>query len=178
MYSVSRSLGVVRLITAVAFASASVTSAVRAQEGAAGGDSALARAVTSARVSLARGLSAASARGRPISAKYELEDGKLQLSVYTEKGGKFWEVIVDHRTGRIAEAREIKDGEDLTAAKSQSETMSKAKRSLNAAVTRALHANRGYHAVSVMPSVSDGHPVATIVVARGTASKTVSEPLS
>jgi hypothetical protein len=176
MSVMSRRLRVVPVVAAVSFASVFVASGAGAQESAASADT-LARLVRSAPVSLARGLSAARARGNPISAKYELEEGKPQLSVYTAKGNRFWEVIVDHRTGRIAKAEEIKQGDDLTAAKAQSDAMSKAKRSLNAAVTRALRENPGSHAVSVLPSADAGHPVATVKLVKGTAFKTVSEAL-
>ncbi len=152
-------------------------STVRAQESATAGDTALARHVSAARVALARGLSAAAARGKPISGKYEIDNGKLQLSIYTEQGGHFQEVIVNHATGRIAKAEEIKEGEDLDAAKSQSAVMSAAKRSLEAAVTRAVRANRGYRAVSVMPTRSAGRPVAEVRLVRGRTFKSVSEPL-
>lgn len=46
------------------------------------------------------------------------------------KGNGFSEVIVDHKTGKVAKAEPITGGEDLTAAKAQSEAMAKAKRSL------------------------------------------------
>src|SRR5919198_3348441 len=62
----------------------------------------LSRAMREAKVPLERGVSTAAAKeGTPISAKYEVEDGKLQLSVYTMKGDKFSEVIVDHATGKV-----------------------------------------------------------------------------
>jgi hypothetical protein len=57
---------------------------------------ALATALRGKHVALSSGIKAAAAKGKPISAKYEYEDGKLQLSVYTEKGGQFSEVVVDH----------------------------------------------------------------------------------
>lgn len=161
----------------VAMLAISLPAAARAQEPSQAGNTALARQVEKAKISLGRGLSAASARGKPISAKYEIEDGKLQLSVYTAKGGKFWEVGVNHQTGRIAKAEEIKEGDDLTAAKSQDEAMAKAKRSLSSAVSSALRANRGSRAVSVTPTMEGGKPVATITLASGATSKTVTEPL-
>jgi len=46
----------------------------------------LAKALSAAKISLQTGLSASASAGTPISAKYEVEDGKLQLSVYTMKG--------------------------------------------------------------------------------------------
>jgi hypothetical protein len=48
-----------------------------------------------------------------------LEEGKPQLSVYTRKDNRCWEVIVDHRTGRIAKAEEIKAGDDLKRVRSR-----------------------------------------------------------
>src|SRR2546425_595422 len=81
------------------------------------GDTELAKAVSGATVSLAKGLAASAREGKPISAKFELEHGVLQLSVYTAKGGKFSEVIVDHTTGKEAKVDAITGGEDLTAAK-------------------------------------------------------------
>jgi len=62
---------------------------------------ALAAAVKDATVSLEAGLRASEAEGKPISGKFEIEDGKLQLSVYTAKDGQFFEVIVDHKTGKV-----------------------------------------------------------------------------
>jgi hypothetical protein len=64
-------------------------------------DAALIKAMSGAKVTLQQGLTASEHEGRPISGKFEMEDGKLQLSIYTEKNGKFFEVIVDHMTGFI-----------------------------------------------------------------------------
>ena len=84
----------------------------------------LAKALRDAKISLQRGLTASTKEGKPISAKYEVEHGKLQLSVYTMKGEKFSEVIVDHKTGKVAKAEPITGGDDLTHAKEQAEAMS------------------------------------------------------
>src|SRR5882724_11991254 len=97
----------------------------------------LAKAVGEAKVSLEQGLSTSVHEGQPISAKFEIEDGKLQLSVYTAKGDSFSEVVVDHTTGKAAKTEPITSGEDFTAAKAQSEAMSKAKRSLREALASA-----------------------------------------
>src|SRR2546430_16840082 len=136
----------------------------------------LAANMKNAKVSLERGMAASKSKGTPISAKYEIEDGKLQLSVYTA-GDTFSEVIVDHKTGKLAKSEPITGGDDLAAAKSQNETMSKAKTSLQAAVSKAFKANKGYKAVSAMPSLKDGHPTADITLMKGAESKTVSRPL-
>src|SRR5712692_10788702 len=93
----------------------------------------LAKALKDAKIPLQRGLTASAKEGKPISAKYEVEHGKLQLSVYTMKGDTFSEVIGDHKTGKVGKAEPITQGDDLTAAKVQSAAMAKAKRSLDAA---------------------------------------------
>ena len=137
----------------------------------------LAKALKDAKIPLERGLTASAKEGKPISAKYEVEDGKLQLSVYTMKGTNFSEVIVDHKTGKIAKAEPITKGDDLSHAKEQSEAMAKAKRSLGAAASEAVKENKGYRVVSVMPAMKEGHPVADVTLVKGTEWKTVSEKL-
>jgi hypothetical protein len=137
----------------------------------------LAKALRDAKIPLQQGLSASAKEGKPISAKYEVEDGKLQLSVYTMKADKFSEVIVDHKTGKIAKTEPITQGDDLTHAKEQSEAMSKAKRSLGAAAAEAVRENKGYRVVSVTPTVKDGHPVADVTIVKGSDWKTLSEKL-
>src|SRR5438445_12520953 len=132
------------------------------------GHAELAKVLKDAKISLQRGLTASAKEGKPISAKYEVEHGKLQLSVYTTKGDTFSEVIVDHKTGKVAKADPITSGDDLTAAKAQGEAMSKTKTSLQAAVSKAVKANKGYKAVSVMPSLKDGHPIAETTLMKGT----------
>src|SRR3989440_2664547 len=137
----------------------------------------LAKALKDAKIPLERGLTASAKAGKPISAKYEVEDGKLQLSVYTMKDDVFSEVIVDHKTGAITRTEAISEGDDLIHAKTQSEAMAKAKRSLGAAASEAVREYRGYRVVSVMPAMKDGHPVADITLVKGTEWKTVPEKL-
>jgi hypothetical protein len=137
----------------------------------------LAKALKEAKVSLQRGVTASVKEGKPISAKYEVEDGKLQLSVYTMKGDKFSEVIVDHKTGKVAKAEPITKGDDLKEAKAQSEAMAKAKRSLEAAASAAVKENKGFRAVSAIPEMKDDHPVAEVTLLKGAEWKTVAEKL-
>jgi hypothetical protein len=137
----------------------------------------LEKALKDAKVPLQQGLTASAKEGKPISAKYEVEDGKLQLSVYTMKGENFSEVIVDHKTGKIAKAEPITQGDDLTHAKEQGAAMAKAKRSLGAAASEAVKENKGYRVVSVFPTMKDDHPVADVTLVKGNDWKTVSEKL-
>jgi len=137
----------------------------------------LAKAVAEAKVSLEQGLSVGAHEGKPISAKFEIEDGKLQLSVYTGKGDTFSEVVVDHTTGKAAKTEPITSGEDLSAARTQSEAMAKAKQSLHATLIKVLKVNPGFRAASIFPVLKDGHPIAEVTLTKGDEWKTVSEKL-
>jgi len=138
---------------------------------------ALAKALGPVKVTLEAALAAAKSEGKPISGKFELEDGKLQLSVYTEKGGKYFEVVVDHDKGTVSKSEAITEGDDLADAKSQNGVLAKAKRSLGDAVAKAVGANKGYRAVSAIPESKDGHATVTVKLLNGQDWKTVSEPL-
>jgi hypothetical protein len=138
----------------------------------------LAAALRGNHVALAAGIDAAVATGKPISAQYEVENGKLQLSVFTEKAGAYTEVFVDHMTGKVAKTEKITAGEDLKDAKVQSRAVAKAKSTLAEALARVLAANAGYTAVEVTPSLEGGHPVAEITLMKGGQFKVVTEPLA
>src|SRR6266436_8723808 len=151
----------------VAVAVTGILAAVALSSRAEDNPGALAKALPEASVSLDQGLKASEHEGKPISCKFELEDGALQLSVYTMKAGEFSEVIVDHKTGGIKKAEKITDADDLKNAKEQSEAMAKAKVALDKAVEAATKANSGYHAVSAMPALDAGKPVANITLMKG-----------
>ena len=105
--------------------------------------------------------------GKPVSAKFEIENGKPQLSVYIVKeGGKYSEVIVDHTSGEIAKAEPISRGDDLTEAKKQSDGLFRATREIREAVREAKHDNPGYLAVSVWPEMKDGHSLANVMLVK------------
>ena len=133
------------------------------------------KVLEAAKISLAKGLAGAQQKGKPISGKFEMEDGKLQLSTYTVSKGKFIEVIIDHTSGKVAKSEEIKDTEDLANATAQNKAMAKTKKSLSAAVSKAVAGNAGYRALSVVPSLEEGKPIATVVLENATGTKTVSE---
>src|SRR5258708_14404871 len=112
---------------------------------------ALAAALKDATATLQGGLKASEREGTPISAKFEIADGKLQLSVYTMKGDGFMEVVADPKTGAIAEAENITDADDLKAPSAQRAAMPKPKVPLETATATAVKANAGARAVSVYP---------------------------
>src|SRR6202048_3933254 len=128
----SRAVQVAVLIAAIGFCTIEAVPA-RAE----GDPAALAAALKNTSATLQGGLKASEAQGTPISAKFEIEDGKLQLSVYTMKGNDFMEVVADPKTGAIAKAEKITDAGDLKASASQKAAMAKAKVSLLTAAATA-----------------------------------------
>lgn len=132
----------------------------------------------SAKVSLQEALKAAESQGQPISGKYEVHEGQLQLCVYTAKDGKFSEILVDQNTGKVAKSEAITEGNDLADAQKQMEAYSKSKTSLKTAVSQAELANPGYQAVSVTPRLSNGRPVAVVSMVQGTQVRSITEPLT
>jgi hypothetical protein len=127
----------------------------------------LAAAVSGAKVTLEQGLDASKKNGKPVSGKFEVENGKPQLSVYTVKdGNKYSEVIVDDTSGEIAKAVPISGGDDLTEAKKQNDGLFRSTRELSEAVKEAKHNNPGYQAVSVSAEMKDGHSMANVVLVK------------
>ena len=137
----------------------------------------LAKHMASSKMTLEDGLKASEREGKPISAKFEVEDGEFQFSAYTMKGEDFTEVVTNPATGSIEKAEKITDPEDLEAAHKQRDAMNKATVSLLAATEKAVKANSGYRAVSIVPELKAGHPVATVTLARAQEFKTVDEKL-
>jgi hypothetical protein len=168
----SRAVQWISIIAAIGFWS---TIAVPAR--AEGDPTALAAAVNDTTATLQGGLKASEREGAPISAKFEIADGKLQLSVYTVKGNDFMEVVANPESGAIAEAEKITDTEDLKAATSQKAAMAKAKVPLLAATETAVKANPGFVAVSIFPDLKNGQATAEVTLLQGTTLKKVTEKL-
>ena len=169
----SKTVRLLSLIAAVGFWSAALAPAWAEADD----PKALAAALEDATATLQGGLRASEREGTPISAKFEIEDGKLQLSIYTMKGNDFMEVVADPKSGAIAKAEKITDADDLKAATSQSAAMAKAKVSLLTATETAVKANTGFRAVSIFPELKGGQATAEVTLLQGTTFKKVVEKL-
>jgi hypothetical protein len=163
----SRAVPFAVLVAALGFLSAAVVPAWA--EG--GDEAALAAAMKNASATLQGGLKASEAQGTPISAKFEIEDGKLQLSIYTMRGNDFTEIVADPNTGAIAKAEMIADAGDLKEAAEQKAAMAKAKVPLLTATETAVNANAGSLAVSIVPELKNGQATAEVTLLQGTAFK-------
>jgi Flp pilus assembly secretin CpaC len=97
---ITRVLRLMAMVAVTGFLGAAMVG-LRAEES---DPAALATALKDVTATLQGGLKASEPEGKPISAKFELEDGKLQLSVYALKGDDFVEVVADPKTA-VAKAK-------------------------------------------------------------------------
>ena len=94
------------------------------------------------------------------------------------KEGKFFEVLVDYTNGKVMKAEPITEEDDLAAANSQSAAMTDAKITLKEAVGKTItQSAKNIRAVRAVPSLKDGHPVASIDVLNYNQFKTTQQPL-
>jgi hypothetical protein len=170
---ISRAVPFISVVAAISFLGAAVVPAW-----AEGGDTAaLAAAMKNATATLQGGLKASEAQGTPISGKFEIEDGKLQLSIYTMKGNDFMEVVADPSSGTVTKAEKITDADDLKEATEQKAAMAKAKVPLLTATETAVNANAGSRAVSIVPELKNEQATAEVTLLQGTTFKKVMEKL-
>ena len=138
---------------------------------------AMAKALQQVSLTLETATKVSEREGKPISAKYEIEHGALQLSIYTQKGDRFSEVIIDHTSGAVAKDGWITDADDMKAAQAQAAAMAKAKVTLDVATEHAVKANDGYRAISVIPRLQADRPVAIVTLLKGEEVKKITEKL-
>jgi hypothetical protein len=128
----------------------------------------LIKLLDTSKVNLQQGVAASEQQGKPVSAKFEVDDGKLQLlSVYAAKEDKFFEVLINYMTGPVLRIEPITEGDDLAAASSQSAAMAAVKTTLKEAVDKAVIQSANARVVSAMPSMKDGRPVVSIALLEG-----------
>src|ERR1051326_7955748 len=138
---------------------------------------ALLKALDGTHVTLEEGLKASEIAGRPISAKFEIEGGRLQLSVYTASNDGFREALISTSTGIMMSAEKITDTNDLKDAGAQTEAMRAAKVPLLVAANKVATRTQGARLVGVTPVLVDGRPVAKVTMAKAGALTTVNEDI-
>jgi hypothetical protein len=166
-----------KLILSIAAATALLLAGPAAWTEEAMNPAAMAKALQQSSLPLEKAAKLSEREGKPISAKYEIENGALQLSIYTMKGDRFSEVIIDHTSGAVAKDAWITDADDLKAAETQAAAMAKATVTLDVPADYAVKANAGYRAVSVTPALEGGRPVAIVILMKGEDVKKVTEKL-
>lgn len=169
----TRALRLVVLVAVVGLSGAGAVPAWSQDEDAA----AMAAALSDTKFTLQDGLKAGEREGQPISAQFEIDDGKLRLSIYAIKGDDLTEIVADPKTGAIVRSQKITDSDELSDAQDQKAAMAKAKVSLLSAADAAVKDNAGSRAVAIFPDLKDGHAIAEVTVLQGTAAKTVTEKL-
>jgi hypothetical protein len=110
--------------------------------------------------------------GTPISAKFEFEDGKLWLSVYTAKNGKvpdaehntLMELKGEPKSAQWQPATEVfQDKEHIARSAAQLTLIQLSGSSLEGAVQKAISAQKGTP-YSAIPRVKAGKPVLEVLV--------------
>jgi hypothetical protein len=161
------------LVTAVALSGLGLVPASAQDEEIA----AMAAALKDINLTLQEALKASEKEGKPISAQFEMDDGKLQISIYASKGEDFVELIADPKTGAIVRSEKITDDDELSDAADQKAAMAKATTSLIAAADAAIKDNAGFRAVAIFPDLRDEHAIAEVTLLQGTTAKKVTEKL-
>ncbi|HET7541022.1 MAG TPA: hypothetical protein VFK05_14160 [Polyangiaceae bacterium] len=137
-------------------------------------DTALLALLPSAKLDLARGIAQAETQGaRAISAKFELEDGKLSLSVYTAKKG----IELDAEHNVLAELsgdptqpawqpkeEVFADAKHLTRASYHLTLVQRSKMTLAAVIAKALAQQPG-QVYSVEPAIHERSPIFHVLIA-------------
>ena len=135
------------------------------------------RELPQATVSLQQAVETSQSEGNPISAEFDVEDGELQISVYTSQGEQFDEVTIDPKSGSIKSAKPLSDAKEINDAQAQSAALGKSTLPLSAVLSAAVDANIGYRAVSIIPMLGENEAVARITLLKGDDIKQVIEKL-
>lgn len=144
------------------------------EETKAGGDDALLALLPSAKVDLARGIAQAESQGaRAISAKFELDSGKLSLSVYTAKKGieldaehnVLTELSGDPTQSEWNPNEEVfADAKHLTRASYHLTLVQRSRMSLAVVIAKALARQSG-QVYSIEPGVHERSPIFHVLIA-------------
>lgn len=126
---------------------------------------------------LENGLKASERIGKPISAKFALEDGTLQLSLWIAREDGFAEFVLYPAIRSVTEIFDFRDTNKLKVATAQKLAMDKATLSLLSATENAVKANGGFRAVSAYPVLEEGDPIAVVTLLGADAFKIVTEKL-
>jgi hypothetical protein len=121
-------------------------------------------ALEDAKTLLESGLLASESRGMPLSARFDLEDGDLQLIVYLATNDGFAQAIVDTNTGVVRWSEPISAVDDLADASAQKAAIDRAKLSLLSVVKQAVRDSQGARAVDVTPLLQEGPPLVLITL--------------
>ena len=138
---------------------------------------ALAVALEHVKSTLEDGLRAGQRIGKPISAKFALEHGTIQLSIWVTGEVGFAEFIVYPAIRTFSSNFDFRDPDKLEVARERKLVMDKATVSLLTATADAVKANHGFRAISAYPMLLDGNPIAVVTLLDANTSKSVTEKL-
>jgi hypothetical protein len=128
---------------------------------------ALSAALRNAKVPLHAGIRMVSKDSIPLSANYEMKDGKLLLAIYAARGDEFFETILDPQSGKAIMAGPITIDDDLMVVREQAKVITGSSQPLWEVVFGVERANQGYRAVSVIPEQGEQGPAAIVILMKG-----------
>ena len=128
---------------------------------------ALSAALKEAKVPLHAGIRLVEKDSTPLSANYEMKEGKLLLAIYTARGDEFFETIIDPQTGKAIMAGPITIDDDLMVVREQAKVITGSSHPLWEVVFKVERANLGYRAVSVIPEQGEQGPAAIVILMKG-----------
>jgi hypothetical protein len=140
-------------------------------------EAALATALQGVTTTLESGLKASEQDGQPLSAMYEMDDERLQLSVYAAKGDDLMEVVINPVDSKIISVQGLSDPEDLEEAKQQKSALSNSAGSLAGILAKVTAQNPTARAVGIVPQLKDGRPTAEIMLLKGMTFSMVQRPI-
>lgn len=128
---------------------------------------ALSAALGSSRTPLHAAIRMVSKDAIPLSANYEMKEGKLLVAVYSAQGDGFFETIIDPQTGKAIMSGPITIDDDLEVVREQAKVISGSSHPLWEVVFRVERSNQGYRAVSVIPEAGEQGPAAIVILMKG-----------
>jgi hypothetical protein len=128
---------------------------------------AMSAALREAKVPLHAGIRLGSKDSIPLSANYELKEGKLLMAIYSVRGDDFLETIIDPKTGKAIMNGPITIDDDLMVVREQAKVITGSSHPLWEVVFRVERANQGFRAVSVIPEQGEQGPAAIVILLKG-----------
>lgn len=136
----------------------------------------LAKAASTANITLLEGLTGAEEFGRPVSGSFRKDEAGIRLIVHVRKGESVFRVVFKERNKKPQVTR-VTDTHEYSDAYADSEGMSHATKSLRAALEDLQNAEPALVAIGVVPRSTGRQSSAEVTTFDGVAVRRISVPL-
>ena len=138
---------------------------------------ALAAHIDEARLGLTQGLKIARAKGRPLAARFTVEDDTLRLAVVIATARDTLQLVIDPVDGTLRKTDAVTDPVALKRMRAAATALTQSAVQLEEAIGAAEQANEDSRVVAMLPTLVKGKAVARATLLRGTELSTVETPL-